>query len=82
MPDSYVVAKLDFTNAFNSIRRDSLHEAVTLHVPEILQFCHSSYARPTNLLYNQHSISSEEGVQPGDRLGPILFCLTVQPTLI
>ena len=44
MPDSYVVANLDFTNAFNSLRRDSMLEAVALHVPEILQFCHSSYA--------------------------------------
>ena len=33
MPDSSVVAKLDFTNAFNSIRRDSMLETVTLHVP-------------------------------------------------
>ena len=81
MPDSYMVAKLDFTNAFNSIRRDSMLEAVALHAPEILQFCHSAYAKPTRLLYDNHTISSEEGVQQGDRLGPLLFCLTIQPIL-
>ena len=45
IPDSHVVAKLDFTNAFNSIRRDSLLEAVATHIPELLQFCLSSYGQ-------------------------------------
>jgi hypothetical protein len=81
MPDSFMVAKLDFTNAFNSLRRDSMLEAVAVHVPEILQFCHSSYAQPTRLLYGNHVISSEEGVQQGDPLGPLLFCLSIQPIL-
>ena len=76
-----MTAKEEFEYFTNSFICPDYLEAVTLHVPEILQFCHSSYARPTNLLYSQHIISSEEGFQQGDPLGPLLFCLTIQPTL-
>ena len=35
MPDSHVVVKLDFTNAFNTLRRDCLLEAIARDVPEL-----------------------------------------------
>ena len=31
------------------------------------------------LFCGDHTIASEEGVQQGDPLGPLLFCLTIQP---
>ena len=31
------------------------------------------------LFCGDHTIASEEGVQKGDPLGPLLFCLTIQP---
>ena len=79
MPNEFVIAKLDFTNAFTNLRRDTLLEAVYKTVPEIYKFCHLSYSQPTKLKYESRSILSEEGIQQGDPLGPLLFCITIQP---
>jgi hypothetical protein len=56
-------------------------EAVKRHVPEIFNFCCLVYADSTDLHYEDRIIRSEEGPQPGDLLGPFLFCLTLQPVL-
>ena len=79
MPNEFVIAKLDFTNAFNNLRQDAMLEAVYKTVPEIYKFCHLSYSQPTKLRYGSRSILSEEGTQKGDPLGPLLFCITIQP---
>ena len=39
MPADYVVAKLDFSNAFNNIRKDVMLQQVFNQVPEIYKFC-------------------------------------------
>ena len=44
MPDDHVIAKLDFTNAFNCLHRDVMLEAILRHVPEIYAFGHLSYS--------------------------------------
>ena len=82
MPNEFVIAKLDFTNTFNNLHRDAMLEAVYKTVPEIYKFCHLSYSQPTKLRYGSRSISSEEGTQQGDPLGPLLFCITIQPLLL
>ena len=38
---------------------------------------YSTYAQPTNLYFGDHVIVSSEGVQQGDPMGPLLFCLTI-----
>jgi hypothetical protein len=81
MPDNYVVVKLDFSNAFNCIHRDAMLEAIYQQVPEIYAYCHLAYSETTMLKYNNRSISSDEGIQQGDPLGPTLFCLTIHPML-
>ena len=72
-----VLLKLDFTNAFNSIRRDKMLEAVQRLAPSIYPFVHSVYSSPSSLFWSDKIIQSSEGVQQGDPLGPLLFCLTI-----
>ena len=79
-PDIYFY-KLDFKNAFNSLRRDVMLEAVKREVPEILNFCRLAYADVSHLVYEDQLILSSEGSQQGDPLGPLLFCLALQPLI-
>ena len=81
MSDSAMLVKLDFTNAFNSIRRDVMLNTVASELPGIYRFCMLSYGRPTALQFGPHTVWSEEGAQQGDPLGPLLFCLSIQPLL-
>ena len=79
MPDDQVIVKLDFTNAFNSLHRNAMIEAVSARVPAIYTFCHLAYNQPSILKLFQHRIMSEEGPQKGDPLRGLLFCNTIHP---
>ena len=43
MPDYRCVVKLDFSNAFNSLHRDVMLEAVLENVPAVYMFYYSSH---------------------------------------
>jgi hypothetical protein len=75
------VVKLDFRNAFNTLRRDSILEAIHATLPEVYSYVHASYASPSHLSLAENIIISNEGIQQGDPIGPLLFCLTLQPVL-
>ena len=77
LPSGHALLKLDFRNAFNSVRRDKMLEAVRVLAPEIYPLVHSAYASSSSLLWGDKTINSAEGVQQGDPLGPLLFCLTL-----
>jgi len=73
--------KLDFINAFNTVRRDSMLETVALDLPELFNYESSSYASTSSLRFGDYILSSKEGVQQGDLLGPLLFSLTLSKAL-
>ena len=74
---SNCVLKLDFKNAFNLIQRDKMLDAVQSFAPIIYPFIHSAYSSPLILFWEDKTIDSAEGVQQGDSLGRLLFCLTI-----
>ncbi|GAU91757.1 hypothetical protein RvY_03953 [Ramazzottius varieornatus] len=75
---SQILLKLDSINAFNTIRRDVLIQIVHDTVPMYLPFVWQSYRRPSKLVYGEHVLESASGVQQGDPLGPLLFCLVIE----
>ena len=50
--------------------------AVEELVPELLPLVLSAYGLPSSLFFSEVVIQSSEGVQQGNPLGPLLFCLT------
>jgi len=81
MPTDHVLVKLDFTNAFNSLHRHDMLSAVHSRIPEIYAYCHSAYSQSSILFHGPYTVSSQEGPQQGDPVGPLLFCNTIQPML-
>ena len=51
-------------------------------LPEIAPYCHLSYAESSQLKFGKYTILSMVGPQQGDPLGPLLFCLPLQPALL
>ena len=82
MPADFVIAKLDFSNAFNSLRRDVMLSAVAENTPDIYRFCHIAYEKPTHLKVFGRTILSQEGAQQCDPLGSLLFCLSIHSLLL
>ena len=74
---SNAILKLDFKNALNSIRKDKMLEAVQRPPPQLFSFVHSAYSSPSSLFWKDRVLQSAEGVQQGDPLGLLLFCLTI-----
>ena len=81
MPDDHVLVKLDFSNAYNIIRRDAVLQTVAAKMPELYRFVHSWLACSPKLIYGTCIIESVEGSQQGDPLSGLEFCKTVHPTL-
>ena len=75
-PDEAVV-KLDFRNAFNSVRRDRMLHSVLSVCPAIFPLVFSAYSASSSLFWEDRILLSSEGVQQGDPLGPLLFCITL-----
>ena len=76
-----VLDKLAFSNAFNTLRRDIMLEAVARYIPELYAFAYANYSQATQLKFNDYIIMSAEGPQQGDPLSALLFCLALQSLL-
>ena len=81
MPDDNVIVRLDFSNAFNCIRRDLILEAIAARSPEIYSLVHSAYSCEPILAFGDREIFSREGAQQGDPLGLLQFCEAIHPLL-
>ena len=73
--------KIDFANAFNSVRRDVILKAINEHAPEILSFVKLCYKNSSFLIYGAFTIKSTEGFQQGDPSATFGFCLVLHPAL-
>ena len=72
-----VIVKVDFENAFNSVRRDKFLLAVEEFIPALLPFVHSAYCVASSLMWGSEVVESSEDVQQSDPPGPLLFCLAI-----
>jgi hypothetical protein len=54
-------------------------ESVKEFAPEIFPFVPSCYSNSSFLRFGSTLINSSEGIQQGDPLGPLLFCLAIHP---
>ena len=75
MQSDQIFVKLDFANAFNTLRSDVMLQAVYDIIPELYACVHQSYSEESTLLFGQFMVRSQMGPQQGDPLGPLLFCL-------
>ena len=82
MPDDHIFLKLDFVNAFNSVRRDTSLESTANNIPELYKFVFASHSCEANLLFGEHIVLSREGSQQGDPLSEVAFCDAIHPTLL
>ena len=75
--EDVVTLKIDFQNAFNIVSRQALLEECHAHFPELLPWASWCYGQHPMLFHPMGTISSETGVQQGDPLGPLFFCLVL-----
>lgn len=82
----FVVVQTDFTNAFNSVSREAVFNAVSATCPELIPFLRFRY-RGMNVIFgnerdgNSFKIMSETGVSQGCPMSPALFQLVMSRTL-
>ena len=91
-PD-WAAVTVDCANAFNTMSRVSIRSALVNHCPELLPFFDSTYGvcGMLKVAMQQHPMSdqqklryirSEEGVQQGDPLSTLFFCLGLQRPIL
>ena len=78
-----VLVKVDFENAFNSLRRDMVAKAIADFAPDVLPFYTTCYESTSLLFYGSNFfIESAEGLQQGDPIASLACTLTLHPLLV
>ena len=72
-----IILKLDFENAFNTVRRDLMLKTLKDTEPRLYPLIWQTYHDDTNLYYGHEIIKSATGFQQGDPLASYLFALTI-----
>ena len=65
-------------NAFKMVSLQALLNVCSVHSPELAPWALWCYGQHPVLFHPMDIITSEMGVQQGDPLGPLLFCLVLQ----
>ena len=76
MDEDFAAMKIDMRNAF-LVSRQALLDECSAHFPELLPWALWCYGQHPTLWHPMGIISSETGVQQGDPLGPMFFCLVL-----
>ena len=76
--DPIALLKIDFENAFNTIRRDTFLNTARTELSCLYPFLYQCYSDSSFLFFNNLTLPSAEGIQQGDPLGPLCFSLTIQ----
>ncbi|KAJ9449270.1 hypothetical protein DIPPA_20933 [Diplonema papillatum] len=75
------ILKVDLQNAFNKVSREAILQAVAESAPGLLPYAIAAYGRRSRLSFGEEVVWSECGVQQGDPLGPLFFCLVLEKVL-
>ena len=79
--DDDVFIKLDFENAFNTLRIDAIADSILQLAPELYPFFLICYRAHSSLVYGDYVNDSQEGFQQGDPIASVGFCMVIQPAL-
>jgi len=72
--NTHTIISIDLKNAYNSMKRSFIREALAERSPDLLPTFYWSYGRYSDLfLSNGLKLESRRGIKQGDPLGPILF---------
>ena len=82
MPDDHDFVKLDFTKAFNTVRRDLIPASTPNKTPELYNFVHASLECSLTLTYGNEIIVSAEVSPQAYPLSSLEYCDAAQPTLL
>jgi hypothetical protein len=78
VPADHALLLLDFANAFNTIDRSAMLQAIAELCPNFLPYALFCYGDSTPLHGDGFTIESQSGTQQGDVCGPLFFAVTVQ----